>query len=351
MKIIKQTFLEIDRRDFLQLAGVSGAAALMSSFARGEVCVPVEGIKVTANTVTIQDQSKADLGLEYWIDGLHLADGPMGSDVISRATLAVFNSKFQQSPTDYVELVELRDSADRVLAQRFLRPQQSNSKGQAPYVIFEDLKLNYRETYLIYYHIRKTDKIQIYRFEGVNAKRSSLASTQVRLPYSIKKDIKETGGTNQPSTDPVVANEQKDYWGMVTTPYIHYTEAGLGLHSARSQISKIEPNGSFEISIEMMHGDQTDGHYMRYFIVADPVGRLLGYVKRNFGDPAPAVDGVKVTPLSSDTAKTSVVTTEMNQQGYKWSAGDIANINDCPYIQIFTEDRFDALARQVVRLR
>ncbi len=37
--------------------------------------------------------------------------------------------------------------------------------------------------------------------------------------------------------------------------------------------------------------------------------------------------------------------------GDTWSAADIANINDCPYVQIITEDKFDAIARQVVRLR
>ena len=97
-----------------------------------------------------------------------------------------------------------------------------------------------------------------------------------------------------------------------------------------------------------MHSDINIGHFMRYFIVADPVGRLLGLIERSFTTSG-TVPVQRVTELSSN--KALIDTLKNAVPGDTWSAADIANINDCPYVQIITEDKFDAIARQVVRLR
>ena len=87
-----------------------------------------------------------------------------------------------------------------------------------------------------------------------------------------------------------------------------------------------------------MHDDGGADHYMRYFVVMDPVGRLLGFHKRSFGDGmSEFVNVSKLTP-----AQIAQEALEPHQ---------IADIRDCTHVQIYTEDVYDALARSVIRLR
>jgi hypothetical protein len=95
----------------------------------------------------------------------------------------------------------------------------------------------------------------------------------------------------------------------------------------------------------MMHIDGGPEHYMRYFIVADPVGRILGYVKRGYVAPGPGV------VVSTDPIPVRALTeVERLKEGYVIDSDYVARINDCPYIQIFTEDVFDALAKNTIHL-
>jgi len=95
-----------------------------------------------------------------------------------------------------------------------------------------------------------------------------------------------------------------------------------------------------------MHDDAGENHYMRYFIVMDPVGRLLGFVKRvNKDDPNFVVkaDGTKACNVGKIT----------DAQRLDFNVPDlqIGNIADCPYVQFYTEDSYDAIARNMIRLR
>ena len=86
---------------------------------------------------------------------------------------------------------------------------------------------------------------------------------------------------------------------------------------------------------------------MRYFLVMDPVGRILGGLKRTFGDTTyPNGTGsfvhTMVRGLVGDTTGfSSAEKAEMSAR----------SILDCPYVMVFVEDKYDALARVTLRLR
>ncbi len=103
---------------------------------------------------------------------------------------------------------------------------------------------------------------------------------------------------------------------------------------------------------------------MRYFIVMDPVGRFLGLVRRssnldtNFpqGDSAQVARVSKISAADQDTFKFGFTTAE--QANAPNAVPDpaklvfqIGDIRDCPYVQIYTEDVYDALSRTTIRLR
>jgi hypothetical protein len=80
----------------------------------------------------------------------------------------------------------------------------------------------------------------------------------------------------------------------------------------------------------------------------DPVGRLLGFHKRE-NNSAPTTNNDK--PLSWDVTPITAAQKGNGAGGYSIPDLQIANIADCPYIQFYTEDSYDAIARNIIRLR
>ncbi len=329
MEVTRQRFAEFDRREFVKLTGAAGAFALLAQNALGAECLK---------------EQKTGTGLQFWLDGLHFEGGSSGSNIISNATLAIFSSDHTMTLQSYVESVALIDSVSGTpLAMKYFRASDKTSTGKAPYIIFENLNLKYAGRYLVIYTVRSGEKIMVHTYDLAKATRSTFANAQVRVPLDLKNKMRESGGM-----EAFLKDTQLDYVGTITSPYIYYTKNDLSTHAATSVIESISNDGKFTIAINGMHADVNAGHFMRYFIVADPVGRLLGLVERTFVASGP-VPVQRVTELSSN--KALMDTLKAAVPGDTWSAADIANINDCPYVQIITDDKFDAIARQVVRLR
>ncbi|NBW81346.1 hypothetical protein EBR21_06290, partial [bacterium] len=199
--------------------------------------------------------------------------------------------------------------------------------------------------------------------------------------------------------------------GFVTTPFGTWQ---TGPHTARARIQKINAdNGDFEILLEFMHDDpRDDAHYMRYFLVLDPVGRVLGAVRRIKGGDSYPASGYPIlvrkgfwTPINKTiyaslpadeqkkcyghrTSDNALITnqSDLNATGVEiyarlhvrhndthtaldttvgtngfWLPSDpndpkykqlnAVNIINCPHIQILTDDKLHALARCTMRLR
>ncbi|NRA67201.1 MAG: hypothetical protein HRU19_22145 [Pseudobacteriovorax sp.] len=316
---------QFDRRQFLKHTGVYGVGV---TFLAGGV--PAFGQEVVEECTTIADNidvSKLPLqpaaNLQYFVDGLHFNDR---SNIMSRANIAMFIQEIQ-TPTRYVERVILTDELGNTLGVQYFDATNRMSQGFVPYVIFENISLDYAKNYHLYYQVREGETISLFHGVLANARRSLLNSASI--PKSILDDFAAYRGENN---------------GLITTAYELYT-GNAGVHSARGFINTVGSDNSFNIDVELMHGDANAGHYMRYFIVADPVGRILGFRKREFQDPTDATSPLGAAAMSvsalDDNAAIALGITP----------NDVAKITDCPYVQIYTEDVFDALARSTVRLR
>jgi len=329
MEVLRQRIAEFDRREFVKLTGAAGIFALVAKDALGAEC---------------PKESKIGTGLQFWLDGLHMEGIDPVTDVISNATLAIYSSDHNMSPASYVESVTLVDSVSGTpLAVKYFRATDKTSTGKTPYVIFENLTLKYAGRYLAIYTVKSGEKLILHTYDLAKATRSTFAQPQVRIPLGVKNKMGASGGMA------LLKDTYPDYVGTITSPYIYYTQNGLEAHAAKSVVQSITSDGKFSIVIDPMHADVNAGHFMRYFIVADPVGRLLGLVERTYVVGGAPVTSQLVKELASDPAL--INTLKMEVAGDTWTASDIANINDCPYIQIITEDAYDAIARQVVRLR
>lgn len=320
-----------DRRQFTKLAGGAALGLVGSPFIDTDkalaagLCEKVYDIQQNST----KGVNNAESVLQYWVDGRHLNEL---SPLPSRANLVLFVERIQQAD-NFVEVVLLADSQNRTLGSCYFDASDKLSSGHVPYVIFENVALNYNEKYNIYYQVRNKNETKLYKYVLENAQRSYL--NKKFLPTDMQKDFANFMGQNP---------------GLPTTPLQYYTYNGLATHSARGYIKNIGSDGQFEIDIELMHGDANAQHYMRYFIVADPVGRLLGFVRRNYVTN-PGDDIVIASPSGGTNKAVKVGAIDADQRNL-WKIGSnyVANINDCPYIQIFTEDVFDALARTTVRL-
>ncbi len=144
---------------------------------------------------------------------------------------------------------------------------------------------------------------------------------------------------------------QADIAGMMSSPLQYYTNNSTADHSARAEIKFIGSDNSFDIRLGMMHNDLSSDHYMRYFMVLDPVGRLLGIKKRPSMGSSIDVAGSSATPAGAMIVRDIASNPDLFYRDFQAAQNSFAYINDCPYIHVVTEDKFDALARNTIYLR
>jgi len=320
MAFAKTEIYEIDRRKLLRMTGTMGVGAMFVNpaelFAAG-MCE-----KVTIDNGSIEaDQAGATL--QFWIDGLHMG---ARSNIKSRANITLFMD-LNQSAVSYVESVVIMDENKHTMGARYFDASMKMRDGHVPYVRFENIELDATKTYYCVYAVRSGSTLKLFTSKIDKPEISRLNTTF--LPQKMRDDFKTFlyGNTANPTP------------GLITTQFEFYTANGLALHCARGRVHDMASDGSsFTVNIDFMHGDVAADHYMRYFIVMDPVGRLLGYHKRTFGDGMSG--SVNVTAVTA-------------QQKADDNLPDlqVANIADCPYIQFYTEDSYDAIARNMIRLR
>ena len=309
----------MDRRHLLRLTGTMGIGATFirpqDLLAAGEC----ERINTDNGELTTE---QAGATLQFWIDGLHFGDR---SKLASRANVTLFMD-LKQTPNSFVESVVLMDENQQTLGARYFDSSMKMTSGHTPYVTFENVTLDHKKTYYTTYSVRNGNTVKLYNAAIKNPEISRLNTHW--LPEKMRKDFSSFFSGNQVNPTP----------GLITTQWQYYTENGLKDHTARGRIAEISGDGEFKMNIDFMHGDIDANHYMRYFIVMDPVGRLLGFEKRKFGDAG---------------APYKTVSRLTDEQIQTWGVDrlQVADIRDCPYIQFYTEDSFDAVARSILRLR
>jgi hypothetical protein len=331
MPILKPEVYEMDRRHLLKMTGTMGIGATFVS--PGELFASGACDRIDTSPSSVPTE-QAGATLQYWIDGIHF--GPRKdmnsprSDLKSRANITLFMN-LSQSAASYVESVVFLDQNKNTVGARYFDSSMKMiDHNYVPYVRFENVDLDYTATYTVIYSVRTGSNLKLYTSSIVKPTISTLNTTF--LPQTMRSDLQTF----------LVGNAVNPTPGLITTPFQFYTANGLDLHSARGRITKMSGDGSdFVVNIDFMHGDAAADHYMRYFIVMDPVGRILGFHKRkSMNENNQSSGSLDVSAISGDTRN------EFNVPDLQ-----IANIADCPYIQIYTEDSYDAIARGMIRLR
>lgn len=336
MPIATARAYEMDRRQLLTMVGTYGIGATFlrpSQLTAQEVCKEIDA----GSLVDIPQKGGAKL--YYWIDGMYTnhpdIDGQIPADqrLPVRANLTVLMELGQRS-ANFVESVVLMGEQRETIGVRYFDASMKMISGCVPYVTFENIVLDPAKTYYIVYNTRSQNSSTLYESEIKNPVLSKLTADFVSA--RLQQDLKSFIANGKTNLNPVP--------GFVTYPFTYYTRNGLHSHNARGRVMQLaSASADFAIDIDFMHGDVNQDHYMRYFIVMDPVGRVLGMHRRDFGDPN-TTGALRVAKLSdSDRVKYQV---PIGNPDY-----GVPDIRDCPHIQIYTEDAYDAIARSIIRLR
>ncbi len=370
MPIGKTSKYVMDRRKLLKLTGAMGIGATFLDPETLYAADPAncEKIKIDESG---KDFEQTQGSIYYWIDGNNFG---ARTNVKSRANISVFIT-LKQKESAFVESVVLIDDKGKVLGARYLDASMKMVRGGfPPYIRFENIEIDTKRVYKVIYAVKDGFQTSLYVTSlspkelpvGRTASENSALNESINwLPNKMRTDFSYflADGPNTPSKTP----------GLFTTPFQFYTDNGLDAHCSRGVIKEIGSDGNFKINVEYMHGDSTATHFMRYFVIMDPVGRLLGFHKRDFTDPKKSDSAanlvfngshVEIMALERDTRKcwdpVALVQTDKTKVDFynikdpNRPAEDniqIADIRDCPYIQIYTEDSFDAMARSIIRLR
>lgn len=397
----------MERRTFLKLSAAAAAAGVVIDFEAAAVSGECKEVK------DLTSESEAPLGLNanaagkellYWIDGpmnSGLPDYSTAEGLLTRARLSLTMVTRHNETDGWVESVSLTDDQNKIIAQNFYGSSVGTVTGNAPYTVFENLDLDTTKQYNVIYV--KSDKLGnrtafVHTIKNPEASRFdynhfSYMTKKEREEHYLPDLAEELEGTNQ-----YYFGNDATKSGYITTPY-GQTQGG---HHCVAHVVKIEGidaknsegdniQGDFKIKVKFMHRDLRETHYMRYFLVLDPVGRILGGVRRLHGDNFIG-DEVEVqrgfhTPLKKDAnSDRNVVAPSIgikpvyeddkgNQYGRLHGTiltgrqtadpreiDELSNeeikryitsmsILDCPFVTIYTDDKYHAIARCCLRLR
>lgn len=394
----------MERRTFLKLSAAAALAGTVMDYdtaaAEGMCLLLTEIGQASASAAFPAAVNSAGKELLYWIDGPMNAGLPGYSGSLggleTRARLSC-TMVVPHNALSYVESVSLVES-DRIISQIFYGPNVSSITGMAPYTVFEDLDLDINKQYKIVYVIASGNgEVTAYvhvisnpepsRFDYLHLSHLNGAERQLHYLRYIAMELSATNAYHFSN------NDAKN--GYVTTPY---GQTSGGPHTCRARILKIEPlgakdsannliEGNFEIEFDLMHADtSSEAHYMRYFLVLDPVGRILGGVRRLHGDGVTRKVLVKRgfhTPLymnqsAGPSANIAEVYRDSYGKGYGRLHGSVQsdrlnpsirqqiqpltasevqqhikslNILDCPFVSLYVDDRFHSISKSCIRLR
>ncbi|MBI2603037.1 MAG: hypothetical protein HYW48_08270 [Deltaproteobacteria bacterium] len=296
----------MDRREFGKLLGLVTVGASLPSLAQEERC---EELRVFEKAIAWPDEK-----IHYWVDGFRYDR----SEYSTRAYLAVL-IKHQQTKESYVDKIVLTTDDKTIVNASYFTEDDKISSSFLPYLTFYNLNLT-ADRYFLYIQVRESSSVKRFRYTFSLSKlnRSPLSSSY--LPPQLRADL------------------EKSFEGVVSTPYYYRRGMDLARHNIQAQLMQLEANNFFVLKVYFMHEDESPDHFMRYFIVTDPVGRIIALKKRIYGDG-----------LSHFVLLSSLTEEERNRWGL--TRERVAKINDCPYVMVFCDDVSEALMRGTIWLR
>ncbi len=245
------------------------------------------------------------------------------------STLALY-LHLPQSTKRYVEQVVLSDEGGQILAARYFRPEAQTLKGKLPYMIFDRMLL---PAISLFIHVRviEGDSNLVYRsaLTGKQLQRSQFTSKA--LPQRLLDNFSKPFANEISST----FTNAKSLLTSTSCQSSKGADVCFPEHRVTAAFTKF--GADFELTVSFQHPEETN-HYMRFFFLCDPVGRLLG-LKHREPKEAP-LNQVVIKPIS---------TQDMNTWGIL--SDSVAQLTDCPYVMLFWEDNKHAFREQIVCLR
>ena len=301
--------ITIDRRMFLSfgtMLGSSNYIAIIDRLFADNHCIKID-IKNDQSPIGIFDES-----IYYWIDGMR----PKSNSNIA------FYVHLKQTTEEYVERVVLTTGDKRTLGVRYYEVDAANSKGFAPYVIFNGLDLRFSNKLFFIVQMKAGENVKIYRYTLDSVKLLQSKLQLEKLPPEVVNDFKEIHAGQCYSSYHFQVRAVREQI---------CNENGLPLPCFSSlfplpQIKSISENSQFRLDVVNRYPDHSSQNYMRYFFLTDPVGRLLAIHKRNYQDSNYGL--IPLFTLSSNFWKS------------RWGIDieTIPRINDCPYLLLFAEN-------------
>ena len=299
----------LDRRKFsalgIALSSASYLAFIDDVFADNH-CTKID-IKNDQSPIGIFDDM-----IYYWIDG---------QQAQSNSNIA-FYLHFKQNPDDYIERVVLTTAEKKTLGARYFDPDAANSKGYAPYMIFNGIDLRFSKRYFLIVQVKSGELIKIYRYTLDSSKLKQSKLSLESLPAEMMIEFK----------DKHAGQCYASYYFQVQTVREEIcNEIGLSLPCYSSlfpfpKILSISENSQFRIEVVNNYRDVDSSNYMRYFFLTDPCTRPLAIHKRSFGDKKES--NINLFTLSSS----------FWQSRWGIESEKIPRINDCPYLLLFAEN-------------
>lgn len=364
---VRQTVYEISRRDLFLLASASAATGLMLDFdtlyAQG-ACDKVDDSADLAKGGAFNPLSFGALAapLYYWIDGTL---GSFESSSIKRARIAAYLD-INVGPLSWVDAVLLTDGSNHIIAAQRFSQSDVSVNGKTPYVIFENIALADQSTTYLYFFVRTdkaADKVTVYKHE--------LSPEKLNVSRLDYKHLEPTGNPMLAPLPGVPKNFRLEMLASHGHQFVNDTSQRGALssplhgfafpsfsHPVRSTVVDLS-NNNFEIHAFPMHNEQSAVHFMRTIAVLDPVGRVLGMLRREFNS---ALNGAlletqqivvrKGLQVQETVANSGTLANHFSQEekDYYDKTG-APSILDCPYVHIIIDDVAEALGKATIRLR
>ena len=303
---------KISRREFGQLIGLAGGLTLLGqnqALADEAACGDISA----SNAAIGWDESQ----ISYWVDGQAFQQ----TDIPIKGNLAIL-LKHRQRAEAYIDKVILTDANKKIVSARYYAANDVMKSGFLPYLIFNGINLGSQQ-YFLYIRLVSSGAPAVYRYTFTQASlgKSKLGSPD--LPAILRSELSQ--GLNS----------------FVSNPYFYtskVTMQDMKKYVLHTQVISISPDNQFTILVNFLFNDVSPSQYMRYFIVTDPVGRILGLKKRVFGDSSKG--SIIINALTE---------AERNQWGL--TLDKVAKINDCPYVMVFADDVQSIIARTTIWFR
>lgn len=248
-------------------------------------------------------------------------------DAFSKRARLVFSFARPQNPDRYITKAVLVTESFDTIAIRYYQ----QTSGLLPLFVISNFPLVFPRYYMLVL-VRENGVDSVYRYP-LTADELAPGTIGANLPPDVATAIKSAPHKGVISSYFYLKNRLV-YPAACTKDKASHCAVD---HFFQAQIMTIK-GSIFTIQIDFTHPDLRPDHYPRYFIVTDPVGRLLAYKHRIFKDKANG----RIVLTSISPAAAGAFHLKPTQ------IGDIRNI---PYIMVFMDDGRDALTRQDIWLR